>query len=102
MKLATDGSYVILELGDRNLVLTQDQILSDHEKAEKWDKTQLRGFALDLNDNMILDTKSQEVVRENEKIIERLDKEIEICNKQECVRDAEVLQTLLNIKKVKK
>ncbi|KKK85332.1 hypothetical protein LCGC14_2774350 [marine sediment metagenome] len=29
MKLAKDGSYVVLELGDKDLSLTQDQILKN-------------------------------------------------------------------------
>ncbi len=38
MKLATDGSYVILELGDKDLSLTQDQILKNQEMVERLKK----------------------------------------------------------------
>ena len=44
MKLAKDGSYVVLELGDKDLSLTQDQILKNQEKAKCFDELHEAGY----------------------------------------------------------
>lgn len=80
-----DGTIVIdnLEFKSEEAQQLKQQILDDYTFAERCRK-----------DGIITYSKECE---ENKQIVNRLKEEIEICNKKECVKDMEVLQTLLKI-----
>ena len=91
MKLATDGSYVILELGDKDLALTQDQILKWKEDAKMYNWA-VKELGIGLSEAVHFfkeykedaekwrewfDEPTTDIINDNRKIVERL-KELDL------------------------
>ena len=88
MKLATDGSYVILELGDKDLALTQEQILKWKEDAKMYNWA-VKELGIGLSEAVHFfkeykedaekwrewfDEPTTDIINDNRKIVERLEK----------------------------